>query len=1238
MIYVRYLADLHVHSHFSRATSDHCRPRPLAAAAARKGLTVIGTGDFTHAGWRAELDAELVPAEDGLYRLREAGRDASEAQAPGDAGRYGDGDGHGYGHGYGDGDGDAHGHGDGQRVRQSDGTRRANDARATAREGMRAGAPADVRFLVTGEISCIYKQDGRTRKIHHVVLVPSLDAAARISAALEARGANLEADGRPIIGLDSRTLLALVLDTEPEAALIPAHIWTPHFSLFGANSGFDTLEECFGDLAGEITAYETGLSSDPPMNWRLSALDRLTLVSNSDAHSPDRLGREAIEFEAPLSYQGIVEALRGKGGRVAGTIEFYPEEGKYHYDGHRACGVCWHPNETLAAGGVCPVCGRPVTIGVLHRVAELADRPEGFRPAGANPYTSLVSLDEIVAEALGAGKASKHVRETTDKLLDALGPEIPLLRETPLEDVAAVAGPVVAEAVRRVRHGEVSYRPGYDGEYGKLTIFRPEERRELSGQAALFGFALSGAGRSDAMAPRATDRHHRHRGADLGMEGALDGMTEDAAAQEPELELAAPRAVARQLNLAIVGSSLPETAPSWLEGLNASQQQAVTARKGPVIVTAGPGTGKTRTLVQRIAFLLHEGVAPETITAITFTHRAADEMRTRLESTVGRGAERVHVGTFHRFCAEVIGEALGAPPLVLDEREAGVLAAEAAASVAAARGTKRIAAPAEAFSRLKSRGLLPGDPGVPSALAEPYRRYQELLAAAGAYDYDDLLLAALEMVQNDKRVSRVARERATHLLVDEFQDVNPVQYQLVRTLAGDGRNLFVIGDPDQAIYAFRGADRRFFAQLSADFPSATHIRLTVNYRSSDTVVRAANALMPAANATAARPGGQLVRYVAVDAPREEPRAVVREIERLVGGTGMLAADRHGQEHPTRQFSLGEIAVLFRTSRQADPIEQALLAEGIPYRSLGQRAVLATPAVREALDILRCVDRPTDLRFLIALRDTRFNPGAEALGMLKARAATGAATGPAAAWAGNQNVPLAEVAAALVREDCLPPDARVRIKALLDLLAELGALAPTATAADLLLRAAPPEAAASSRALRQLVRAAQDRSLSEFLFRLATGQDADHESREDLARPGEGVTLLTMHAAKGLEFPAVILVGLADGIVPWKDSLDGEALEEERRLFYVAVTRAAEELVLIGPPTEGASENAARSQSQSQGHSGPQLRSQSGSRCQSYSRSRFIGELPSDILKLIDTAADTDKAARRKTLAQQHRLF
>ncbi|MGQ9779167.1 MAG: UvrD-helicase domain-containing protein [Bacillota bacterium] len=1041
-----FLADLHLHSHFSRATSVDSRPLPLAVAAAGKGLRVIGTGDCTHAGWRAELAEALVPAEEGLYRLREA-----------------------------------------------------------------EGPAAEVRFVVSGEISCIYKQDGRTRKIHHLLLFPHLEAAASFRRALEARGANLEADGRPIVGLDSRTVLSVLLEVEPRALLIPAHIWTPHFSLFGANAGFDALEECFGDLASLVPAYETGLSSDPPMNWRLSALDRLTLVSCSDAHSPAKLGREAVEFETELSYEGLVGALRRVRGRVLGTVEFYPEEGKYHYDGHRQCGVCWHPHQTQAAGGLCPVCGRPVTVGVLHRVYLLADRPEGYRPEGAPGYVKLVPLLETVAAALDTSPTSARAQELYRRLIEELGPEIAVLRAAPLAEIARIAGMLVAEAVRRVRSGEIEFRPGYDGEYGTLTILRPEERRQILGQAGLFALP--------AFARRSAET-----------------LFSSPASSEIEKE--------------VPGGKKGWSTADPLAGLDEAQRAAVTATGGPVLVVAGPGAGKTRTLVQRIRFLLMGGVAPESITAITFTHRAADEMRARLAED--KGAERVWIGTFHRFCLELLTQAKGRTPLLLDAREAeAVLAAVAREGK---NGGKGLSVRRDEIGLLKSKGLRPDAPGLAPALAALYRRYQERLAEMEAYDYDDLLLATVEMLAGDPGFLAVARARARHLLVDEFQDLNPIQYRLVKALAGDGTNLFVIGDPDQAIYGFRGADAGCFYRLREDFPQTTVIRLARNYRSTGAIVRLAAVFAREGGGEAVGPAGVRPRYVAADGPRAEARAVVEEIERLIGGTGMLAADRQSGRRAGRVFSLGEIAVLFRAARQAGPIEDALLAAGIPYRLLGQRSLLAAPEVREALDLLRYVDRPSDLRFSIALREGRFDPGPEAFALIEA-------------FARENSCPLEAAAAELLRAGRFPPPAAGRLEEFLALLADLRALASALTAEELLLRAAPGGPEGPSRALRQVARAARGRSLGEFLLRLATGQEADYEAHEEALRPGEGVNLLTMHAAKGLEFPAVILVGLAEGTVPWGEP-EGEELAEERRLFYVALTRAAEVLVLIGPPPEG----------------------------------------------------------------------
>ena len=411
-----FIADLHIHSKYSRATSKDMTPEGLWAGAQLKGVSVIGTGDFTHPAWLAELEEKLEPTGNGLFSLKK----------------------------------DFH----------------ADDVPPTC--------CADVHFLLSSEISCIYRKNDRTRKVHCLVFAPGMDAVKRINAALSKIG-NLQADGRPILGMDAKDLLRMVLDASPQAMLVPAHAWTPHFSVFGAASGFDSLEECFDDLTPHIHAIETGLSSDPAMNWRISALDRLTLISNSDAHSPAKIGREANILDTDITYGAIMDALRTRQG-FSGTIEFFPEEGKYHYDGHRDCKTRLSPEESAKANDACPVCGSKVTVGVMHRVAELADRQEGCRPAGAPGYESLVPLQEIIAEALGVGAASKKVCAAYRGLLERLGSEFHVLREAPLPDIEAAGSPLIREAIARMRAGRVRIAPGYDGEFGTIRIFDEAER------------------------------------------------------------------------------------------------------------------------------------------------------------------------------------------------------------------------------------------------------------------------------------------------------------------------------------------------------------------------------------------------------------------------------------------------------------------------------------------------------------------------------------------------------------------------------------------------------------------------------------------------------------------------------------------------------------------------------------------------------------------------------------------
>ena len=446
-----FYADLHVHSRFSRATSRNCDLEHLAIWARKKGIGVVGTGDFTHPAWRAELKEQLVPAEPGLFRLRPDLERTVEGQLP-----------------------------------------------PACASGLNP-----VRFMLSVEISTIYKKGDKTRKIHHLVYAPDFDSADRLVASLTKIG-NLHSDGRPILGLDSRHLLEMTLESGPGSYLVPAHVWTPWFAALGSKSGFDAVDDCYGDLAPHIFAVETGLSSDPPMNWRVSSLDRFRLVSNSDAHSPEKLGREVCVFDTEMDYFALRRALE-TGDGYGGTLEFFPEEGKYHLDGHRNCNVRLEPDETRKRDGRCPACDKPLTVGVMHRVEDLADRaPDADRPDTAGDTQGLIPLPEILGEIHRVGPKSKRVALDYERLLARLGPELPLLNTLPLEDIGPVAPSLVAEALARLRRREVFRDAGYDGVYGTIRLFRDAELERRARGASLFGEepAASGArGRASGSSP-----------------------------------------------------------------------------------------------------------------------------------------------------------------------------------------------------------------------------------------------------------------------------------------------------------------------------------------------------------------------------------------------------------------------------------------------------------------------------------------------------------------------------------------------------------------------------------------------------------------------------------------------------------------------------------------------------------------------------------------------------------------
>ncbi len=1063
-----WIADLHIHSHYSRATSRDLNLVHLALWAQKKGIRVVGTGDIAHPGWLAELKEGLEPAEEGLFRLRP-------------------------------------------------------ELEAAAAERVPPACRRPVRFLLAGEISTIYKKDGKVRKIHHLLCLPTFEAVERLQARLERIG-NLRADGRPILGLDSRDLLEILLEVDERGVLIPAHIWTPWFALLGSKSGFDSVEACFEDLTPHIFALETGLSSDPPMNWRVSALDRYTLVSNSDAHSPPKLGREANLFETELAYDALFDALRtGDPERFRGTIEFFPEEGKYHYDGHRKCGVCWPPRTTLEHDGRCPVCGRPVTVGVMHRVEELADRPEGAVKPNAHPYHSLVPLPEVLGEMMGVGAGSKRVRREYERLLARLGPELSILLELPLEEIAAAAGPRLAEGIGRMRRGEVEVQPGFDGEYGRIRVF-PEPSPAAPAQISF----LSASPEEPPSTPT-----------QIPLLPAEDAPP----SPEPTVAPAPP-------------PPPPEEDP-LLADLNPEQREAVRTVDRPLLVVAGPGTGKTRTLTVRIAYLIRRcAVPPEEILAITFTNKAAGEMAERLEALLGpETARRVTVKTFHAFGAGLLrtyGERIGIRPdfVLATEEDRRRLLREAAPD----RPARELDRLLERIGAAKANLRPPDDPDLAEGTDDPlpalYRAYQEVLRAHNALDYDDLVAEAVRLLESVPEVRAQVHARYRWISVDEYQDVNRAQYRLLRLLTEGGANLCAIGDPDQAIYGFRGADRRYFLAFSRDYPEARVVRLVRNYRSTAPLLEAALQVIGGAGETrrlvAALTEGVKVEIYTAPTDRAEAEYVVHQIERLVGGTSYFSIDSgrvEGVEVPTRSF--GDVAVLYRLRTQVRPLLEAFDRSGIPYQTVGETPLQAHPDVRRLLAHLWLLEAPeARLPLVRLLEDLGLGP-ADRRRLLEAL--------------GDGPLPAALAAAA--ERASLPPSRRAGIHRLAWRLEQLAAH-PRRDVAGLVARAVgfllEEEGEDGSRErLERLVRRAEGvESLRAFLEGVAL------QSETDLYDPrADRVALMTLHAAKGLEFPVVFIVGCEDGLIPYRPEGGRVDLEEERRLFYVGMTRAKARLFL-----------------------------------------------------------------------------
>ena len=1002
-----FYADLHVHSRFSRATSRNCDLEHLAIWARKKGIAVVGTGDFTHPAWRAELKDQLVPAEHGLFRLRP-------------------------------------------------------DLERVVEDGLPPacrGSHAAVRFMLSVEISTIYKKDEKTRKIHHLVYCPDFESADRLVAALSRIG-NLNSDGRPILGLDSRHLLEMTLASGPGSYLVPAHVWTPWFAALGSKSGFDAVDDCYGDLAPHIFAVETGLSSDPPMNWRVSSLDRFRLMSNSDAHSPEKLGREVCVFHTEMDYFALRRALE-TGHGYGGTLEFFPEEGKYHLDGHRNCNVRLEPDETRRHNGRCPACGKPLTVGVMHRVEDLADRDtEAAPPETAGDTQGLIPLPEILGEIHRVGPKSKRVAQDYEGLLARLGPELPLLNSLPLEEIGPAAPSLVAEAVARLRRREVIREAGYDGVYGTIRLFRDAELERRSRGASLFGDDLKPVTQA---APASADEVD----APPLQESPLPGPA------SPRGSVRWDDAASGQLSLS---AELRSGGRDPLAGLDADQRRAAEIVDGPLLIVAGPGSGKTRTLTHRLAHLVtSRGVAPSRCLAVTFTRRAADEMRGRLRALLPDTWDGIPLHTFHSLGLSILREHWNAAGL-----QRGFRVASEAERLSLMRDTLEISE-RQARARLSgiSRAKRTGAPAEDQQLAQAWEAYRREMETRNWCDFDDLVIRAADALEFDDESRAKVRQRYPWVCIDEYQDVDEQQVRLIRQLAPPDGNICAIGDPDQAIYGFRGADRRFFADFTEHFPGARVTRLSRNYRSNSNIVALSSQVIAAA--ASAGPSIPVLddapnRVTLHEAPSEKAEAefVVQSLEETLGGHSFFSIDSgRAAEVQGHDLSFSDFAVLYRTEAQATALAEALQRSGMPFQQRSHDPLLDHPGVAALVDGL-----------------------------------------------GNS------------------PDAgsvRQRLEA---------------------ARGDDRTAREACELLKPLADACGD-DLERFLAELPLAAQVDTwDPRADR------ISLLTLHAAKGLEFPVVFIVGCEDGLLPmtWGKA-EPDSLAEERRLFYVGVTRAMTRLYL-----------------------------------------------------------------------------
>jgi DNA helicase II / ATP-dependent DNA helicase PcrA len=1017
---MKFIADLHIHSHYSLATSKELTPEHLDLWARIKGIGLVATGDFTHPKWIAELRDKLIPAENDLFKLKP-------------------------------------------------------ELRLKLPFENQDVANKEVRFVLSSEISGIYKKNGKVRKVHNLLYAPDFETVEKMQAQLSKIG-NITSDGRPILGFDSRDLLELALNISPKIFFVPAHIWTPWFSVLGEKGGFDSIEECYGDLTPHIHALETGLSTDPALNWMCSFLDQFTLLSNSDAHSPDRLGRNANILDCEFDYDTIFNSIKKADGQsFLGTIDMFPQEGKYHYDGHRKCGVCFNPVETLRNRAICPVCGKRVVVGVASRIAQLSDRTDISQRPNRRDFHSIIPLPEILSEIMGSGESSKKVKQWYFQLLQKGGSEFDILLNHNIETIESIGGPVLAEAIKRMREGRILITEGYDGEYGIIKVFKPGEHKLFEAGEKLFSTEVNNS--------------------EIPKRKLLN------------FELSEYRKLIEEnYSFQQVEEQQEEYETDWLHNFNPEQKAAVMHHKGPAIVLAGPGTGKTRVLTTRIAGLInHYQVNPENILALTFTNKAAGEIKERLEASIeAENAKKITVSTFHALGLQILKENLSSTgrhanfQLIGEEELIIILKDITGKSNAECKElSKRI----EHIKQFLLKSCEIED----SQDKELFEKYSQYLIEANAFDLEDLIYEPYHLFSSHPEIQELYMSRYSWILIDEYQDINYNQYQWIKSFTSKNQaNLFAIGDPNQSIYGFRGADLKFINSFTEDFNGAATYKLKRSYRCTDRILTASSQVLNITSDDTLKGSSKGLKLRIDSYPDDKTEAlnIARNIDKLIGGMQFYSLDK-GLEDSDSNLALSDIAILCRTKRQMDTIKQILMEKNIPFQETGTGNSFEKNPYRAILLILNNIVNPRNKLTQLLLEDAKIK--IDSFSHLDQ---------------GNHSVTehISKITEILISDTSIFEEAQFK----------------------------------------QFLNIASlcENDISLFIQKCRLGLEIDNWSY----KAGK-ISLMTLHASKGLEFAAVFIPGCEEGLMPYTLYRDNTDKEEEKRLLYVGMTRASQYLFI-----------------------------------------------------------------------------